>query len=103
MVPTASWGREHGLHGFVGTGTGFRMKRDAIFYVMPMGDIWLLRAIGSAAEAFPTQEDALAAAAKLEARGARVRVLSRSGREAMSPGLARATSTASDHAQAAAS
>ncbi len=68
------------------------MKRDAIFYVMPMGDIWLLRAIGSSAEAFPTQEDALAAAEKLVARGARVRVLSRGGRESsILPAVARTT------------
>lgn len=54
------------------------MKRDAIYYVMPMGEVWLVRAIGSAAEAYPTLEDALAAAERLAARGAHVRVLSRS-------------------------
>jgi hypothetical protein len=54
------------------------MKRDAIYYVMPMGEVWLVRAIGSSAEAFPTFEDALAAAERLAARGAHVRVLSRS-------------------------
>jgi hypothetical protein len=53
------------------------MKRDAVYYVMPMGEIWLVRAIGSAAEAYPTLEAALAAAARLSARGAHVRVLSR--------------------------
>lgn len=56
------------------------MKRDAVYYVMPLGNIWLLRAIGSAAEAYPTYEDALAAADRLAATGARVRVLSPSGR-----------------------
>lgn len=70
------------------------MKRDAIFYVMPMGDIWLLRAIGSTAEAFPTQEDAIAAAEKLVARGARVRVLSRAGIATPLPTLARTTAPA---------
>ncbi len=68
------------------------MKRDAVYYVMPLGEIWLVRAIGSSAEAYPTFEDALAAAERLAARGARVRVLSRaSGQEAMSPGLASTT------------
>ncbi len=55
------------------------MKRDAVYYVMPMGEIWLLRAIGCAAEAYPTLEDALAAAERLAAKGAHVRVLSRAG------------------------
>lgn len=55
------------------------MKRDAVYYVMPMGEVWLLRAIGSAAEAYPTLEDALAAAERLAAKGAHVRVLSRAG------------------------
>lgn len=68
------------------------MKRDAIYYVMPMGEIWLLRAIGSSAEAFPTLDDALAAAEKLAARGAHVRVLSRAGRESALPSLARTSS-----------
>ena len=53
------------------------MKRDAVYYVMPLGEIWLVRAIGSSAEAYPTLEDALAAAERLAARGAHVRVLSR--------------------------
>lgn len=71
------------------------MKRDAVYYVMPLGEIWLLRAIGSSAEAYPTFEDALAAAERLAARGARVRVLSRasSAHEMMSPGLASTTRT----------
>jgi hypothetical protein len=65
------------------------MKRDAVYYVMPLGEIWLVRAIGSSAEAYPTFEDALAAAERLAARGARVRVLSRaSSHEVMSPGIA---------------
>ena len=64
------------------------MKRDAVFYVMPMGEIWLVRAIGSTAEAYPTKEDALAAAQRLEARGARIRVLARP--EPLLPSLARA-------------
>jgi len=69
------------------------MKRDAVYYVMPLGEIWLLRAIGSSAEAYPTFEDALAAAERLAARGARVRVLSRgsSSHESISPGLSRTT------------
>jgi hypothetical protein len=54
------------------------MKRDAIYYVLPMGEVWLVRAIGSAAEAYHSLEDALAAAERLAARGAHVRVLSRS-------------------------
>ncbi|MCW5833516.1 MAG: DUF2188 domain-containing protein [Labilithrix sp.] len=65
------------------------MKRDAVYYVMPMGEIWLLRAIGSSAEAYPTLEDALAAAERLAARGARVRVLSRAGDTPL-PSVARA-------------
>ena len=56
------------------------MKRDAVYYVMPLGEIWLVRAIGSAAEAYPTLEDALAAAERLAARGAYVRVLGRADR-----------------------
>ncbi|MBX3206096.1 MAG: DUF2188 domain-containing protein [Labilithrix sp.] len=71
------------------------MKRDAVYYVMPLGEIWLVRAIGSSAEAYPTLEDALAAAERLAARGARVRVLSRAGSESPLPGLARASD---DHA-----
>ncbi|MBX3214800.1 MAG: DUF2188 domain-containing protein [Labilithrix sp.] len=67
------------------------MKRDAVYYVMPMGEIWLLRAIGSSAEAYPTLDDALAAAERLAARGARVRVLSRAGESAL-PSVARAES-----------
>ncbi|HVH47809.1 MAG TPA: DUF2188 domain-containing protein [Labilithrix sp.] len=66
------------------------MKRDAVYYVMPMGEIWLLRAIGSSAEAYPTLEDALAAAEKLASRGARVRVLSRQGNSSDPSSLARA-------------
>lgn len=65
------------------------MRRDKIFYVMPMGDIWLVRAIGSSAEAYPTEADALAAAERLASRGARVRILSRSGVETPLPSLAR--------------
>ena len=53
------------------------MKRDTVYYVMPMGEVWLLRAIGSRAEAYPTIEDALAAAERLSAKGAQVRVLSK--------------------------
>jgi hypothetical protein len=53
------------------------MKRDAIYYVMPLGEHWLVRAIGSSAEAYTTFEAALAAAENLAARGARVRVLGR--------------------------
>ena len=69
------------------------MKRDAVYYVMPMGEIWLVRAIGSSAEAYPTLEDALAAAERLAARGAHVRVLSRApATPVLSPGLA-STST----------
>jgi hypothetical protein len=65
------------------------MKRDAVYYVMPMGEIWLIRAIGSSAEAYPTLEDALAAAERLAARGAHVRVLSRSpSTPGLSPGIA---------------
>lgn len=56
------------------------MKRDRVYYVMPMGEVWLVRAIGSRAEAYPTAEDALAAAARLSAKGAHIRVLSRSER-----------------------
>lgn len=51
------------------------MKRDSIYYVLPMGEIWLLRAIGSAAEAYSSLEEALAAAERLAAKGAHVRVL----------------------------
>jgi hypothetical protein len=72
------------------------MKRDAVYYVMPLGEIWLVRAIGSSAEAYPTFEDALAAAERLAARGARVRVLSRaSGHDPLSPGLASAAAPVS--------
>ena len=72
------------------------MKRDALYYVMPMGEIWLLRAIGSAAEAYPTFEDALAAAERLAARGARVRVLSRPGMTPVPLSIARPSTP--DHA-----
>jgi Uncharacterized protein conserved in bacteria (DUF2188) len=66
------------------------MKRDAVYYVMPMGDIWLVRAIGSSANAYPTLEDALAAAERLAARGAHVRVLSRAATsDPLMPPLAR--------------
>lgn len=72
------------------------MKRDAVYYVMPMGEIWLVRAIGSSAEAYPTFDDALAAAERLAARGAHVRVLSRaSAHPVLSPGLASTTSVTS--------
>lgn len=68
------------------------MKRDAVYYVMPLGELWLVRAIGSSAEAYPTFEDALAAAERLVARGARVRVLSCTTRRSnLSPGLASAS------------
>ncbi len=53
------------------------MRRNTLYYVMPVGDVWLVRAIGSAADVYPTYEDALAAAARLRARGACVRVLAR--------------------------
>ncbi|MDF2695693.1 MAG: hypothetical protein K0S65_4076 [Labilithrix sp.] len=53
------------------------MKRNTVYYVMPLGEIWLVRAIGSAAEAYPTYEDALAAGERLRARGACVRILAR--------------------------
>lgn len=80
------------------------MKRDAVYYVMPMGEIWLVRAIGSAAEAYPTLEDALAAAERLAARGAHVRVLSRaSARPVLSPGLAKSVDHDSDRVRRAAS
>jgi hypothetical protein len=52
------------------------MKRDTVYYVLPMGEVWLLRAIGSAAESYPSLEQALAAAERLTAGGAHVRVLS---------------------------
>ena len=66
------------------------MKRDMVFYVMPIGDIWVVRATGSSAEAYPTEADALAAAERLTARGARVRVLTRAGTTANTyPSLAR--------------
>ena len=65
------------------------MKRDAVYYVMPMGEIWLVRAIGSSADAYPTFEDALAAAERLAARGAHVRVLSRGGSSPVLPSLTR--------------
>ncbi len=52
------------------------MKRDSIYYVLPMGEVWLLRAIGSTAKSYPTLEEALAAAEQLTAQGAHVRVLS---------------------------
>jgi hypothetical protein len=68
------------------------MRRDAVYYVMPLGEIWLVRAIGSSAEAYPTLEAALAAAERLAARGAHVRVLSRADRSpAVVAPLARAT------------
>lgn len=67
------------------------MRRDAVYYVMPIGEIWLVRAIGSAADAYPTLEDALAAAERLAKRGACVRVLSRAGKESPLPSLARGT------------
>ncbi|HVJ95000.1 MAG TPA: DUF2188 domain-containing protein [Labilithrix sp.] len=53
------------------------MRRDAIYYVMPVGEVWLVRAIGASAQEFPTLEDALTAAEQLAAKGAQVRVLSR--------------------------
>jgi hypothetical protein len=52
------------------------MKRDTVHYVLPLGEVWLVRAIGAPAEVYPTLEDALAQAERLAMRGARVRVLS---------------------------
>lgn len=75
------------------------MKRDAVYYVIPMGKSWLVRAIGYAADSYPTLEDALAAAEGLAARGARVRVLARPD---VGPSIAHA-STDVDDAQRAAS
>jgi hypothetical protein len=67
------------------------MRRDAIYYVMPVGDVWLVRAIGAPAQVYAKLEDALAVAEGLSARGARVRVLARASGE---PALAR---TSPDH------
>ncbi|MBX3230600.1 MAG: hypothetical protein KIT84_00170 [Labilithrix sp.] len=53
------------------------MRRDTLYYVVPVGETWIVRAIGSAPERFPTLEQALSAAETLTARGANVRVLSR--------------------------
>ena len=56
------------------------MKRECVYYVMPMGDVWLVRRIGShRAEAYPTREDAIVDAQRLAkaAGGAPVRVLER--------------------------
>lgn len=51
-----------------------------VFYVLPLGDVWLVRRIGSRAEAYPTKEDAVAAAWRMAtASGSRVRVLTRTG------------------------
>jgi hypothetical protein len=52
------------------------MQKDSVYYVMPLGEVWLVRRIGSRAEAYPTREDAIAAAVRL-ARGSHVRVLAR--------------------------
>lgn len=71
------------------------MKREKVYYVMPLGEVWLVRAMGSRAEAYPTIEAALAAAERLSARGARVRVLSGS---APVPPLARANASAASAA-----
>lgn len=54
---------------------GMGRKRDTVYYVLPVGDVWLVRAIGFAAESYPSLEDALAAAERLTASGACVRVL----------------------------
>lgn len=53
------------------------MKRDAVYYVLPVGKAWLVRAIGSAGNSYATLEQALAEAERLTSLGARVRVLSR--------------------------
>lgn len=51
-----------------------------IYYVLPLGEVWLVRRIGSRAEAYPTKDDAVAAAWKMaSAAGGRVRVLTRHG------------------------
>jgi Uncharacterized protein conserved in bacteria (DUF2188) len=64
------------------------MMRDAVYYVMPVGGVWLVRRIGCSAEVYPKLEDALAAAERLAARGGRVRVLAHAGDTPL-PGLAR--------------
>jgi hypothetical protein len=74
------------------------MKRNAVYYVMPIGEIWILRAIGSVAEAYPTFEDALAAAERVAARGGVVRVLGRAGE---GPSLSKASDEAAARARAA--
>lgn len=51
--------------------------REGTFYVMPLGDIWLVRRIGTRADAYPTKEDAIAAAHRLAAGGGHVRVLAK--------------------------
>lgn len=66
------------------------MKRGKVYYVMPLGEVWLVRGAGSRAEAYPTIEAALAAAERLSARGAHVRVLTQPGRAAPLPSLAKA-------------
>jgi hypothetical protein len=52
-------------------------NRDGMFYVMPLGDIWLVRRIGTRADAYPTKEDAVAAAHRLAAGRGHVRVLAK--------------------------
>jgi hypothetical protein len=52
-------------------------NRDGLFYVMPLGDIWLVRRIGTRADAYPTKEDAIAAARRLAPSPGQVRVLAR--------------------------
>ena len=57
------------------------MKRNSVYYVMPIGEMWLVRRIGSGrAEAYRTRDDAVACAHRIAkaAGGAAVRVLERS-------------------------
>ena len=51
------------------------MKRGVVYYVVPVGDRWAVRAAGSPAEMYRTLEEALAAAEDLTREGASVRVL----------------------------
>ncbi|MDF2697554.1 MAG: hypothetical protein K0S65_5937 [Labilithrix sp.] len=63
-----------------------------IYYVMPVGDVWLLRDGERAPEVFPTFEEALAAAGRLMSRGSVVRVIGRA--EEASKGRASTTASA---------
>jgi len=65
------------------------LNRDRLFYVMPLGDIWLVRRIGTLADAYPTMKDAVAAAHRLAAGGGQVRVLTRVGAPASGPDVAK--------------